>query len=244
MFKAWGFLFEAYVNWLLRGIDGRHAAKFYPDTRWEGGQKSFDGVFVKRRVVAVLEYKGGFLRQDARYSNDLDTFMTDLQRKVGVGCMQLARDIGSLFPDKGTSKRLRNVAIPANPVCVLPILVVQDLMLRTPFINYFLNQRFQEERRKFKTTERIEVLSLNVVQITDLEDLVEMAEAFDLDVLSVLHQRCNRSRDMLQELPDVVRSIPDPDRNRAAPRFEELAEKSNDEMCAILFRDFKASGDA
>jgi hypothetical protein len=241
MFKAWGFLFEAYVNWLLKGIDGRHSAKLYADTRWEGGQKSFDGVIVKSRVVAVLEYKGGFLRQDARYSNDLDTFMTDLQRKVGLGCMQLARDIGSLFPDNGPTKRLLNVPIPANPVSVLPILVVQDLMLRTPFINYFLNQRFQEERSKFKTKARIDVLPLNVVQITDLEDLVEMAEAFDLDVLSTLHQRCIKSKDMLLELRDVVRSIPDPDKNRHAPRFEEIAEKSNNEMCAILFRDFKPS---
>jgi hypothetical protein len=229
------------VNWLLKGIDGRHSANLYPDTRWEDGQKSFDGVFVKRRVIAVMEYKGGFLRQDARYSNDLDKFMTDLQRKAGVGCMQLAKGIGSLFPHNGSPKRLLNVPIPANPVSVLPILVVQDLMLRSPFINYFLNQRFQEERAKFKTKSRIDVLPLNVVQITDLEDLVEMSEAFGLDVLSTLHQRCIRSNDMLLELRDVVRSIPDPDRNRHAPRFEEIAEKSNNEMCAILFRDFKPS---
>src|SRR5580704_423340 len=71
VFKAWGLLFETYVNWLLKGLEGRHSAQFYPDTSWEDGNKSFDSVFIKRRVVAVLEYKGGFLRQDARYSNDL-----------------------------------------------------------------------------------------------------------------------------------------------------------------------------
>ncbi len=32
VFKAWGILFEAYVNWLLRGLEGRHGATFYPDT--------------------------------------------------------------------------------------------------------------------------------------------------------------------------------------------------------------------
>jgi hypothetical protein len=55
VFKAWGLLFEAYVNWLLKGIEGRHSARFYSDTRWEDGEKSFDGVLVKTRVVAVLE---------------------------------------------------------------------------------------------------------------------------------------------------------------------------------------------
>jgi hypothetical protein len=31
VFKAWGFLFEAYVNWLLRSLHGRNSAVFYPD---------------------------------------------------------------------------------------------------------------------------------------------------------------------------------------------------------------------
>jgi hypothetical protein len=168
--------------------------------------------------------------------------MTDLQRKVGVGCTQLARDIGSLFADKGRAKRLRNVPIPPNPICVLPILVVQDLMLRTPFINYFLNQHFQDERQRYPTPERIQVMPLNVAQITDLEDLVERAEAFDLDVLNVLRERCLKSGDMLWELPDVVSSIRDPDRNLASPRFKEVVDKSNDEMCSILFRGYSLPG--
>jgi hypothetical protein len=191
VFNAWGFLFEAYVNWLLKGLHGRHSAQFYPDTCWEGSTKSFDAVFVKSRVVVVMEHKGGFLRQDARYSNDLNTFMTELQNKIGKGCKQLARDIGLLFPETGAERKLQSVQVPSNTLYVLPVLVVQDLMLRSPFINYFLNQRFQSERIPFPTRTGIAVLPLNVVQITDLEDLVEMAEAFDFDVLSFLQRRSN-----------------------------------------------------
>jgi hypothetical protein len=241
MFKAWGMLFEAYVNWLLKSVHGRHSAQFYPDTCWEDGNKSFDGVFVKQRMVAVMEYKGGFLRQDARYSNDLNTFMNDLQTKIGVGCTQLARDIGALFPEGGGVKKLRNVPIPSNTLYVLPVLVVQDLMLRTPFINYFLNQRFQSEQTEFPVRKGIEVLPLNVVQITHLEVLVEMVEAFDIDVLNVLHQRCNANNEMLWELSDVISSIPDAKNDRLSERFQDVFKKSSDEMCLILFKDFNPS---
>jgi hypothetical protein len=237
VFQAWGMLFEAYVNWLVKSLEGRHGAEFYPDTVWESGDKSFDAVFVRQPMVAVMEFKGGFLRQDARYSNDLDTFMNDLQNKFGAGCKQLARDIGALFPESGTAKKLRNVLIPSDTLYVLPVLVVQDLMLRTPFINYFLNQRFQAERMQFPVRKGVEVLPLNVVQITDLEELVELAEAFDLDVLKVLYQRCVKQPEMLWELSDVISSIPDAKKTGESPRFKDIFEKSDKEMCAILFKD-------
>lgn len=237
VFNAWGLLFEGYVTWLLRGLQGRHGAKLYPDTRWEDGNKSFDGVFVKARMVVVMEYKGGFLAQNARYSNDLDTFMKALDNRIGEGCTQLARDIGALFPESGSVKKLRDVPIPSNTLYVLPILVVQDLMLRTPFINYFLNRRFQTERLQFPAKKNIEILPLNVAQITDLERLVEMAEAIDLDVLHVLHHRCQLSADMLLEIPDVIDALPDKKPELSSKRFDETFEKSNEEMCAILFRD-------
>jgi len=237
MFKAWGLLFEAYVNWLLKGLDRRHSARFFADASWENGNKSFDAVFVKTRVVVVMEHKGGFLRQDARYSNDLDTFMNDLQSKIGVGCRQLARDIGALFPQSGSPQKLRNIPIPTTTLFVLPILVVQDLMLRTPFINYFLNQRFQSERSQFPTRQNIRVLPLNVVQITHLENLVEIAEAVDVDVFSILHQRCNRNSEMLWELSDVISSIPDAKKDRESLRFQTVFANANDEINSILFKD-------
>jgi hypothetical protein len=79
-------------------------------------------------------------------------------------------------------------------------------------------------------------LPLNVVQITDLENLVEMAEAFDLDAMNVLHRRCQESKDLLKEVPDVVSEV-DSKRELTSKRFNEIFQKSNDEMCAVLFRE-------
>jgi hypothetical protein len=239
VFRAWGILFEAYVNWLLKGLEGRHGAAFYPDTRWESeSNKSFDAVFVKARLVVVMEFKSGFLKQEARYSSDVNTFMADLDSRIGVACKQLARDTAQLFPEKGKRKCLHGVPIPSNTEWVLPVLVVQDLILRTPFINYFLNQRFQSERKRFPTESKVEVLPLNVVQISTLESLVEMSETLNLDVMSVLHRRCRSDIQMRQELQSLIGELPEAKRPRCSARFQQIFEKSRDEMCAMLFKDW------
>jgi hypothetical protein len=237
VFNAWGLLFEAYVNWLLKGLHGRQSARLYPDTSWDNGEKSFDAVFIKSRVLAVVEHKGGFLNQDARYSNDLNSFMVDLQKKIGAGCAQLAKNIGALFPQNGPARKLSNIPVPTNVLYVLPVLVVQDLMLRTPFINYFLNQRFQADRGQFPVKNGIKIFPLNVVQITDLENLVELAEAVDLDVLSFLQQRCNKNEEMLWELTDAIGSLPENKQHGESARLQDVFKKSTDEMCSIFFND-------
>jgi len=238
VFNAWGFVFEFYVNWLLKSLNGRHSAVLHTDTCWEDDKrKAFDALFVKKRMVIVMEFKGGFLPQDARYSNDLNTFMDALQGRIGAGCHQLARDIAALFPASGEPRKLLDVTVPSNTLFVLPVLVAQDLILRTPFINYFLNQRFQSERSTFPVRRGIEVLPLSVLQITHLENLIEMAEAFDLDVMNFLHRRCQLDTEMLGELQDFISAIPEAKQDRCSSRFQEIFEKSSDEMCAILFRE-------
>jgi len=238
VFNAWGFIFEFYVGWLLESLNGRHSSVLYSDTCWEDdNRRAFDALFVKKRMVVAMEFKGGFLAQNVRYSNDLATFMNALQTRIGTGCHQLARDITALFPERGAGRKLKDLAVPSNTLFVLPVLVVQDLMLRTPFINYFLNQQFQLERATFPVRHGIEVLPLTVVQITDLENLVEMAEAFDLDVMNFFHRRCQEDKEMLGDIQDFISAIPEAKQERLSARFQEIFEKSSDEMCAMLFRE-------
>ena len=238
VFNAWGFVFEAYVNWVLGGLNGRDSLSFYPDTTWEhDGRKSFDAVILSGKCVVVMEHKGGFLNQNARYSNTLENLLGDLQAKIGKGCKQLARDVASLFPEQGENKRLKDVPIPLDTAYVLPILVVQDLMLRGPFINYFLNQRFASELSLFKIHRQAEILPLTVMQITDLEDMVEMSESGSFDIVSFLHRRCTEDREVLSMIPEFIESrIPDVNRCESR-RFQELFEKSSNEMCSSLFRE-------
>jgi hypothetical protein len=238
VFKAWGFIFETYVNWLLKSFDGKHFAALYTDTRWEDGDKSFDAVFIKKRMVVVMEFKSGFLRQDARYSNDVTNFMTDLDTKFGVGCKQLARDIAALFPEKKARGKLSGVPIPSNAEWVMPVMVVQDLMLETPFVNYFLNQHFQSVRTQFTVSSRVEVLPLNLIQITNLESLAEMADALNMDVIAALHRRCRKDPLMEIELPDYFSGLPEAKLSCRSKKFQAVFEQCFEEMSAFLFKDY------
>jgi hypothetical protein len=246
MHNAWGLVFEAYVNWLLRSLDGQDFAVFRADTYWSDGSKALDAVLVRKKVVVLFEHKGGFLRQDARYSGDVTAFMSDLDLKISEGCIQLARDIGALFPEHGVPKQLRDVVIPADAFCVLPVLVVQDPILKSPFVNYFLNQRFQLEKENFRANSSVKVLPLNVIQVTQLESLVEMAETLGLDFIDTMHRRCNMDPVMGVDLQDFIsQTIPEARQMRCSRRFEEIMQRSDDEMSRILFGpDYKASMDA
>jgi hypothetical protein len=236
VFKAWGFLFEAYVNWLLEPLSGRNGANYYSDTHWEDdGSNSFDAVFVKSRVVIALEFKSGFLKQTARYSNDVDQLEIDVEKKIAVGCRQLARDISQLFPEAGSARVLKDIPIPGNTLWVLPVLVVQDLALRTPFINEFLNKRFQLNLKEHPVKACVEVLPLNVIQISDLETLVEMADGSNLSIWGFLQRRCREDPSMARELFELIEELPEAKKPPSSARFNEIFSQSLDEMCANLF---------
>lgn len=162
--------------------------------------------------------------------------MTDLDLKISEGCVQLARDIGALFPGHGVPKKLRDVPVPTDAFCVLPVLIVQDPILKSPFVNYFLNKRFELERERFGSDSRVKVLPLNLIQITQLETLVEMAEAFGTDFIDTIHRRCNVDPVMGVDLQDFIsQTMPEAKRMRCSRRFEEIMQKSHDEMSQILF---------
>ncbi len=98
MFSAWGLLFEKYVGWLFAGLQGRHGNVFLSDISWKNGDKSFDGLLLKGHIIAVMEYKGGFLRQDAKYALDREKTLADIESKyVAKGCHQLALHLERMF---------------------------------------------------------------------------------------------------------------------------------------------------
>lgn len=239
--KSWGLLFESYVNWLLKKLDGRHLPCSIP-TAVGRMVESRSTLFSSKKEV---ESNRGFLPQVARYSNDLATFLSILEERIGEGCHQLARDIGAFFHDEGGEEQnLRSVTTPRNLVSVLPILVVQDPMLRTPFVNYFLNQKFKSKHKGFPTKERIEILPLSVIQVTDLENLIISAESRGTDVLNLLRRRCRLSPDMLMEVEEAISMEVKQRAHSSTTTFEELFRKSSSEMMAILFKaDENAQGE-
>ena len=101
-------------------------------------RQAFDALFVKRRMVVAMEFKGGFLPQNARYSNDLDTFMSASKDRIGLVGDQLARDIGALFPRNWHTEGTRKARL-SRPTRYLfcPCSVAEDPMLPAAIYKLF-----------------------------------------------------------------------------------------------------------
>jgi hypothetical protein len=107
-------------------------------------------------------------------------------------------------------------------------------MLRLPFVNYFLNQEFQIARSLSPVREGIEVLPLNVLQITSLEGLIEMADVLGLDIVSVLFRRSRADPTMMLFLNDFLERLPEIRQPHRSARFDEIFEKAEQEMSMLL----------
>ena len=74
-----------------------------------------------------------------------------------------------------------------------------------------------------------------MIQITQLETLVEMAETFGTDFIDTLYKRCNVDPIMGVDLQDFISRMPESKQMRCSKRFDEMMTKSQEEMETILF---------
>lgn len=244
LFSAWGLLFEKYVGWLFAGLQGRHGNVFLSDISWKNGDKSFDGLLLKGHIIAVMEYKGGFLRQDAKYALDREKTLADIESKyVAKGCHQLALHLERMFPLGRPRARFVcgessadhiDMEIPEAIKSVMPILVVQDAALSGLLVNWWLNKRFQEELACRKVGTDLRILPLTVIQVDELETMVESAESGDFDFTGTIERRCSDDPDMLSQLQDFLfaaKGFP----TERSERFEEIHARDQKQLIEYLF---------
>lgn len=182
LFNAWGSLFEEYVHWLLSGLKTNLPIVYFPSPKWKRtGVESFDGVLLKGAVMVPAEYKGGFIARNARYSGDSAGFLADLDKKITVGCRQLAEKIGLAFAEDDR-RRQKLVDLDCGGVrALVPMLVVQDQILRVPLANWYLNRRFQEFMAGEKIRPDVIIRPLTVLTIDELESIIHLIEGDDFD---------------------------------------------------------------
>jgi hypothetical protein len=83
--------------------------------------------------------------------------------------------------------------IPTNHVTrIVPVLVVQDPILRGPLVNWMLNRIFNRALDREKLRLGVAVEPLNVVSIHEMETMAESAEANGFDIFHGLQLRCIR----------------------------------------------------
>jgi hypothetical protein len=234
LFKAWGILFEEYVNSFLSDRRFGQPLMFWPRPKWRDGTESFDGVFAQDSRFMPMEYKGGLLKTEARYSGRIDSLEADLDLKIGEGCRQLARKIETIFRKVSSARKtLRDV--PTEHVTrVVPALVVQDPILRGPLINWMLNRTFNQALDREKLRTGVTVEPLNVVGIHELETMAESAEAGAFDIFHGLQLRCHFDPEMRGGLHNFLLNVPGYGEGNSTRRQQSLAEQL-DELRKYLF---------
>ena len=234
LFTAWGLLFEEYVHWLLGGMRTSIPLKYIPTPQWDSGGESFDGLLLRDSVLAPVECKGGFLSRNARYSGNKDIFLDDVEKKFVPGCDQLAKKIGALFPEDAATRRCLH-DLPLDHIrAVIPMLVVQDHILRVPFFNWYMNQKFQQSLSRFELRPDIFVRPLTVVNIQELESMVNSAEATNFDFVYALHNRTVRDEEVLSDLLDWLLQLPDFGRQQSS-RMRQIHDELHGPMFTYLF---------
>jgi len=85
---------------------------------------------------------------------------------------------------------------------------VQDNILRGPFVNWWLNKKFDSLIDRTQLHCEVKVDSLNLVNIHELETMAESAEAGSFDIFHGLQLRCHADPEMRSALHDFLLNVP------------------------------------
>ncbi len=210
---AWGILFERYVNWWAQGRTFKNPMTFYPFPTWasktsggrkqrRGAEEAFDAVMLQEGRLLALEYKGGFLSLEAKYSLNMRVLLRDLNKKIAKGCRQLARNIGELFAIN-PGRKLKD--IPTEHITrVIPAIVVQDQALRSLGINWWVNRQFQRAMRKAVLRPGVTVEPVTLIHISEFETMIDSTEGPDFDLIAALQLRNFRDPESMSDLTDLL----------------------------------------
>src|ERR1700722_6782745 len=183
-FDTWGKLFETYVNQTLKSAVDPAKERYATCPEFTGKKyqhEAFDGILLSGRLCAVLECKGGFLPNNAKYAENLTEFETSLNKKFGTdphaGIEQLTRKIGRVFArDTKIRRQLEGVDISTIDI-VIPVLVVQETFVSSFFTLPWLAKTFRDSMRKQALDRRLVVMGLLVLHVEDVERLSSYVKA-------------------------------------------------------------------
>src|SRR5580704_7154206 len=231
--KAWGILFEEYVNWFLGERRFKDFA-FWPRPEWTAGGEALDGAFMRDAVFMPMEYKGGFLLREARYAGDATIFDEELESKIVKGCKQLARKIEALFGRQAAlQKQMRNIDV-SRVTRIVPLLGVQDQILGGPLVNWTINRRFNEVLDRSLLRPGVTVDSLIVIGIRELETMAESSEAGIFDLFYGLQSKCYLDPEMRLNLHNFLFELPGYGEGKSS-RITTLLENQLQEAIEYLF---------
>lgn len=176
LFTDWGHLFENYVTYILGSSFVDNTELFIPFPKFsDKNEESFDGVVSAGNHLFLLEYKGGFLKAEAKYAEDEAALIEDINRKFGKGedggLSQLAKKIGQVFASDSAKRRTITGVDTNKCTVVVPILIVQDTFVGSEIVHPFLYEVFGSLKRMQQFERRITIVGPLVLGVGDVEML-------------------------------------------------------------------------
>jgi hypothetical protein len=174
LFSTWGMLFQEYVSSVLaESLEGK-PERYIPFPRFaDNNDESFDGIVSAGNKLLVMEYKGGFLKAEAKYAEDEVELIRDLRSKFGTdkraGIGQLARKIGQIFNANGSRCReIQNVNCSLART-VVPVMIVQEPFVSSQLTSTYLCGEFRWALRLQDIAKHVICTGLQILDVSEIE---------------------------------------------------------------------------
>jgi hypothetical protein len=194
LFTDWGHLFEEYVTRMfLQCCTGPEENYLSFPKFLDNGEESFDGVISSGKYCAVMEYKGGFLNAVAKYAEDEEAFIHDLEKKFGsekgAGMEQLTRKIGAVFAADPKQRRPLAGLDSSKVKIVIPVLVVQESFVSSEVTVPYLIDIFGSLKRKQQLDPAVFYTFPIVLDVSELETLKPYVVGKKVRIVECLMER-------------------------------------------------------
>ena len=194
LFTDWGHLFEEYVSRMLAQCCAASKENYIRFPKFlDNGDEAFDGIISAGKYWVVMEYKGGFLTSIAKYAEDEEEFIKDLEKKFGcekgAGIEQLARKIGAVF-SANPKQRRPLVGLDSSEVkIVVPVLIVQEPFVSSEVTVPYLVDIFGNLKRKQQLDQRVVYTFPIILDVSELESLKPYVTGKRLSMVECLMER-------------------------------------------------------
>jgi hypothetical protein len=176
LFQSWGKLFEEYVSYLFTAPLKSKSEMYVAFPKFaDNDDEAFDGIVVADNKWFVMEYKGGFLKAEAKYAEDEDMLINDLRLKFGTGrgggVEQLARKIGQVFDAKDSRRRRLSGLDPSSVAVIVPVMVVQEAFVSSEITSTYLCGEFRSALRTQNLSRQVTCTGLQILDVGDIEGI-------------------------------------------------------------------------
>lgn len=219
--RYWGEVFEIYTNERLGEVfkwSAKHfqASPIYDTPKRKRGEQAFDGLINYGGAVVAIECKGKFLKLEAKYGEDRELLMADLDKRFGKAARQLAENIELCFNEHSKDRARFSVKNKdGRPTLTLtdeetdnfssiyPLVVVQEQALRIGFANRWLRNLFKSEIVR-RSVDLARVRPLSLITIEDLEEVLPYLH--DISLVAILDEYI-KNEDPLVSFKQIFRNV-------------------------------------